>query len=261
MKEQKNNLVIPASIILAGFLVAVGIYLSNKGNAPVAVNTNTVQNSTIVINPVSKTDHILGNPNAPIVIVEFSDTECPYCKMFQTTMQTIMNTYGKDGKVAWVYRHFPVHTLAPKEAEATECANELGGNDIFWKYIDNIFSVTDSRNDLDPAELSVIAKNNGLDVTKFNTCLSSGKYSNLVQADQQDGRNAGVSGTPNSILILKNALSDDAKNKVDAYVVKNQIYDNRGSPIVYVSSDKKYVVVGGNLPVGMMNDIIDMILK
>ena len=180
MNEQKNNFIIPASIIIAGFLIAAGIYFADKGkNSPATQNAPTVASTNINVNPVSNKDHILGDPNAPIAIVEFSDTECPYCKMFETTMNTIMDTYGKAGQVAWVYRYFPLdalHSKSRNEAEAVECSNTLGGNTVFWKYLDEVYTTTNSNNSLDPAELPVIAKDVGLDVTKFNACLASNKY-------------------------------------------------------------------------------------
>ena len=124
---EKNNLMIPGAIVIAGIIIAGAVFASSGGgggNAPVANNGNQPPAEVeINIKPVSASDHILGNPNADIVIVEFSDLECPFCKNFHITMQQIMEDFGKDGRVAWVYRHFPLTQLHPKaqvEAEATE---------------------------------------------------------------------------------------------------------------------------------------------
>lgn len=106
------------------------------------------------MSPVTKADHILGSIDAPVKIVEYSDLECPFCKQFHNTMQKIMSEYGTE-KVAWVFRQFPLsqlHSKAPKEAEASECVAELGGNDAFWKFIDKINEVTPSNNKLDQAQ-------------------------------------------------------------------------------------------------------------
>src|SRR5690606_34807350 len=84
------------------------------------------------IAPVTADDHIRGNPNAPLMIVEYSDFDCPYCKSFHVTMQKIIEEYGPSGKVAWVYRHLPLTSLHPSAAyiaETSECVAELGGND------------------------------------------------------------------------------------------------------------------------------------
>ncbi len=93
------------------------------------------------LKPVTATDHIRGDINAPVKIVQFSDIDCPFCKKFHTTMQEVMKTYGKDGKVAWVFRNFPLTQLHPdaaNKAEASECIAELGGNDKFWSFVDGL---------------------------------------------------------------------------------------------------------------------------
>src|SRR4051812_7191904 len=108
----RSPLSIPVAIIIAGAIVA-GAVIWTKKPAQVAVNTNTQQaaalsGDTQPIAPITDKDHILGNPNAKIKIVEYSDPSCPFCKMFHPTMLKIMDTYGKTGDVAWVYRHFPL---------------------------------------------------------------------------------------------------------------------------------------------------------
>lgn len=203
-----KNLSIPIAIIIAGIIVGIAIYSSNKESKPPEddnqiVNKDNGQDSNGP-KAVSNDDHILGNPEAPITIIEFSDTECPFCKRFHPIMQQIMEEYGKDGKVKWVYRHFPIdqlHKKARKEAEATECAGELGGNEKFWEYLDRLFEITPSNDGLDPAELPNIAEYVGLDRKQFEECLSSGKYAQHIEDDYQDGLNSGVRGTPHSIVI------------------------------------------------------------
>ena len=122
-------------------------------------------------------------------------------------MQQVIEEYGKDGRVAWVYRHFPltqIHPKAPKEAEATECANELGGNAKFWEYTDRLFEITPRNNNLDLALLPQIAEDIGLDRIKFEACLENGKYAKHVQDDFEDAINSGGQGTPYSIIIASN---------------------------------------------------------
>ena len=115
-----------------------------------------------------------------------------------------MTDYGSKGEVAWVYRHFAqeeLHSKAPKEAEALECAGELGGNGKFWEYTNRIYEVTPSNNGLESSELTNIAKQVGLSSDKFNTCLESGQYSSRVQSDEYDAQGAGAEGTPFSVVI------------------------------------------------------------
>lgn len=203
--ENKNNLLLSISILVSGVLVA-GALIYNAGiksfNNQAANLADAVSGSIDAIKEVNAADHIRGNPNAPIKIVTFEDTECPFCKNFHLTMQQIMKTYGD--KVAWVYRHFPldaIHSKARKEAVALECANELGGNEKFWSYLDKIFTVTPSNDGLDLDQLPVIAGELGLDVNKFKTCLESTKYDDLISANLEDATASGGSGTPYSIVI------------------------------------------------------------
>jgi len=203
--NQQNTFTIPLAIIVAGGLVAAAIYfgVGSSNPTPIANNTDT---QAVDINLVSVTekDHIIGDKNAELVIVEYSDTECPFCKTFHKTMKEVVQNY--DGKVAWVYRHFPIaqlHSKASKEAEATECAAELGGNQVFWKYLDKIFETTNSNNSLDPNELPKIATAIGLDGNAFNACLSSSRYAELVKKSVEEAIKAGALGTPYSVIVTR----------------------------------------------------------
>lgn len=205
----KNNMTVPVAIIIAGAFVAGAIfYTSGKSNTvvPKLATDNTNKEAAAKIPPITAKDHILGNPDAPIVLVEYSDTECPFCKNFNTTTKQIMDQYGKDGRVALIYRHFPLDSIHPKsrkEATGAECANELGGNDKFWAYINRIFEITPSNNGLDPAKIPQIAKDIGLDNAKFEACLNSDKYAALIEEDFQGGLKAGVTGTPSTFAVIK----------------------------------------------------------
>lgn len=213
MKSFIENIPLPLSVIIAGGLIAGAVYLSNT-KKPVGVPTQAqavAQQSASLdkIKPITKEDHVRGDPNAPVKIVEYSDTECPFCKRFHSTMKEVMDTYGKDGKVAWVYRHFPLdqlHSKARKEAIALECANEQGGNDKFWSYADRLYEITPANNGLDPAELPKIAEFVGLDTAKFNTCIASTKYDAHIEEEVQNATATGGNGTPWSIVV-------GAKNK------------------------------------------------
>src|SRR3990167_1785339 len=164
----KDNYAVPGAIIIAGALIAGAVYFSfGKTPVPSPSIGNKVEDvgSFEQMAAISARDHIRGNPDAPVKIVEYSDSECPFCKRFHDTMKQVMDTYGKTGKVAWVYRNFPLdqlHSKARNEATAIECAGELGGNDKFWAYADRLYEVTPSNNGLDPMELHNIAQYVGL---------------------------------------------------------------------------------------------------
>ena len=153
---------------------------------------------------VSKTrDHIRGNPSAKVSLIEYSDFECPFCKRFHPTAKKLIEAYG--GKVNWVYRHFPLSFHNPgaqKEAEAAECAAEVGGNDAFWKYADLIYQRTHSNGKGFPLNgLVPLAKEIGLDKGKFQACLDGGKMAARVAEDSNEGVRIGITGTPGNVLL------------------------------------------------------------
>ncbi len=198
----KSEYILPITIVAAGAIIAGAVFLvGNGGPKPTPSGTKVTARQ---YDPAK--DHILGNPNAAIKVVEYADLECPHCKTFNNTMHKIMDYYNtnQSGKVAWVYRSFPlasIHSKAPKEAEAAECAADQGGDSSFFKYIDRVYEVTPGSNNLDLAQLPIIAKEIGLNVDTFNTCLSSGKYTKKIQESYDEAIAAGGQGTP-FILVM-----------------------------------------------------------
>lgn len=200
-------LVIATAILMQGGIIKIGKPTSAIPAQPQAAQPGVAtapqpQAVQVTVDKLKDTDHVRGNKNARILLIEYSDLECPFCKRFHPTAQQAVNEYK--GQVAWVYRHFPldqIHSKADKEAEATECANELGGNDGFWKMTGKIFEVTPSNNGLNLDDLPKLASQIGLDQGKFKSCLDSGKYAARVEEDYQSGIKAGVNGTPGNILL------------------------------------------------------------
>ena len=186
---------------LAGTVIFGLMYFSGNSKNNVAKTGGVVDtgNPAIKLAEVTDQDHIRGPQDAPITIIEYSDTECPFCKSFHPTVKKLLADYPT--QIRWVFRHFPIeqlHSKAPAEANAAECASEQGK---FWEFIDKIYEVTPGNDNLDSAQLPVIAKSAGVsDISKFNDCVSAGKYNSVVQADQQSGLDAGVQGTPASFI-------------------------------------------------------------
>lgn len=203
-QNTSNRLLVPLAVVIAGGLIAGAIYFGgNLENKTLNADGQYVTEGVDIVS-VTEKDHILGNKNADLIIIEYSDTECIFCKIFHNTMIEVASAYSN--QIAWVYRHFPIiqlHLNASKEAEATECANELGGNQAFWNYINRLFELTNSNDSLNPDELPKIAVAIGLDETAFNTCLSSGKYSEFITKSVEEAVKAGARGTPYSVIITK----------------------------------------------------------
>ncbi len=256
----KNQTQIAGAIVLAGLMIAGAILLKGNGTMVVPTGTTTalISQKAMDPRPVSPDEHILGSADAKIVIVEYSDTECPFCKSFHGTLH---NTVTKNnGNVAWVFRHYPIAGLHPKafhEAEATECAWEQGGNDAFWKYTDEIFTRTQSNNKLDVAELPKIASAIGLNLASFNTCLASGKYASKIEADLADGRKAGGGATPYSVILTKKDISTKTQNEIALAINK----PDRPPAVSFSSTKKNAMSMNGSLPPEMVDLIISTLLK
>src|SRR6266704_4886573 len=142
-----------------------------------------------------------GDPKAPVVIVEFSDFQCPYCQSVQPTLKTLLAKY--EGRVSLEYRDLPlrdIHPQAQLAAEAARCAGEQGK---FWEYHDLLFA---NQNKLDRPGLLGLAHGMKLDEKQFDSCLSGGKYKEQIEQDRQLGLRSGVSGTP-AFFINGNMLS------------------------------------------------------
>lgn len=201
-QTESNKFLVPAAIIIAGALIAFAIY---SGGTKTPTTNDPQPTAEVKIIPVSDKDHYLGSRSAKVVIVEYSDTECPFCKVYHNTMNQIMKDYS--GQVAWVYRQLPIpqlHAKAQKEAEATECVAELGGNTAFWQYLDKIFETTNSNDSLDPAQLPILAASVGIGEAAFNNCLSTGQFTEFVKKSAAEGFASGARGTPFSIIMVDN---------------------------------------------------------
>ena len=204
---EDNKYLVPMAIIIAGALITWGIF-SNKTPSNPTEGEGTEQKEEVQEQkPVEinfrESDHILGNPDAKIKMITFSDFECPYCKTFHETMLKITDEYAKDGRVAWTMRHFPVHGEPTQiKAVANECAGSLGNDIKFWEMTEKIFETT-PNGWITVADLPSIAESIGLDKDAFESCLKNQNIIDKVQTDFQEGIDLGVTGTPFTVVITK----------------------------------------------------------
>jgi len=211
--NEKNNIFGARSLILilVGLFALIGfLYFKvqslEKKQAVAAQAAYINQQGTVQqagkIAPVIQTDHIRGNKNAKITLVEYSDFECPSCQTFQPTIKELLQTYGD--KIRFITRNFPLpqHANAEKEAEAAECASALGGDTMYWKYSDAIFTRSYSGGTgYSLTNLEPLAKEFGIDTNKFKTCLDSGKFVGLISGQIKDGQNGGAYQMPATFII------------------------------------------------------------
>ena len=194
-----------ATAILA---IALIIVLATGGfSREATVSDNTIAEETQApevkrVKIDTKKDNVLGEDNASVTIIEFSDYECPFCgRHFGSTYGQIKSKYVDTGKVKIIFKDFPLsfHQNAQKAAEAAECAGDQGK---YYEYHDSLFN---NQQALGVSSLKSYASDLGLDTDAFNSCLDSGEKYLEVQEDFKEGQKVGVRGTPanfiNGILI------------------------------------------------------------
>lgn len=189
----KNSYIIAIAIIVAAFIIAGAVITVNRDKSPSEAGQNEADTGSSGLT-VREQDHVRGNSDAPVTIVEYSDFQCPFCQRFHPTVKRILDDYPN--QVNWVYRHFPLgfHENAQPAAEASECAAEQGK---FWEFADGLF---ENQSKLGNAFYKELAQDLGLNAEQFDNCVSSRKYKDIVEADYQEGIKDGVTGTPGSFV-------------------------------------------------------------
>lgn len=222
-KEISSDTILAGSILLAAVIVGYAMIsaASSIGTGLSAITISGSGTNTIPIAPtptaglgdnlpapiVNMSDIIqnaaasTGSDDAPIILVEYSDYQCPFCRAWYNDSKSKLQTEFIDtGKVKLVYKDFPLsfHPMAQPYAEAARCA---GDQQKYWEMHDKIFieqnkkgqgTIQDYTND----NIKTWAQELGLDSASFNSCLDTGKYSQAVQANFQEGSQIGVTGTP-----------------------------------------------------------------
>jgi protein-disulfide isomerase len=156
---------------------------------------NNNPNDNIYVPPELDVTYSKGNANAKVVIIEYSDYQCPFCSRFTLDILPLLqNDYIETGKVQFIFKDFPIpnHKYAEKASEATYCAGEQN-EDYFWKMHVKLF---EKQKNLEIKDLEKYAEEMGLNMDAFRICLENDKYKNLILRNRNEGLRAGVEGTP-----------------------------------------------------------------
>ncbi len=183
--------------LLTWLAVLVGLALIVWGI--IAVSGNSNDGPVVISNSdISAQDHVKGNPNADITIIEYSDFQCPACASYSSVVGQLVEDYGD--QIAFVYRHYPlssIHYNATAAGEATEAASLQGK---FWEMHDKLFLNQRQWSDLTSGnakkEFVRYAGEIGLDIGQFETDLDSSSVRDRVRSDSQSALKSGLTGTP-----------------------------------------------------------------
>jgi protein-disulfide isomerase len=229
LQNLRRDYFLPGAIVLAGIIISLAVYAVRTDNSP-----KIGSGAPSLVRPVTPDDRIIGNPEAPVKLVEYADIDSEYSKEFQATMQQIMSEYAAGGKVAWVYRHFPLldqHAASASHAEAAECAGFLGTSDTFWRFIDALQAAAPNENEFPVSGYTAVAQSLGIPVAEFETCLQNGRFTKKVYDDSTNALAAGAEGAPYTVLLVEgqdpvgiqgSLPYEDLKRVIDEAIAKAQ---------------------------------------
>lgn len=202
----KNKTVIGVFVVIA-FVLLIGVSTLGKSTDQTSVKQRSLSGADGLTAKLIDDDYILGDPNAPVTIVEFADFQCQFCtRVFIETEPKIRQEYIETGKVRWVMRDYVAtyHTKGDEAAIAAECAGVQGK---YWEMHDKLFSNSytgDTWNEMGDEDAStrfrIYARDIGLDMGRFNTCLDNRQFEDEINKDRADGFSQGVTGTPTFLI-------------------------------------------------------------
>ncbi len=186
------------AILVSGVLVAGAIVFVNLHPAePVATNPSQLPSANVPA--VLAGEHLFGSPTAPIKLVEYSDFQCPYCRLVYPTLKRLVEESG--GQIAWIHRNFPLESIHPEAkpaALAAECIAEELGNDAFWKFAEAIYT---NQSKMSPQYYAQLAAQFGANPTTFAACVSSEKHTAKIDGEALDAQKNGGEGTPFTVVV------------------------------------------------------------
>lgn len=197
----KRDLFLPFIIVVAGLLVAFSVYVV-RVRQQVQHGSGTPE----AVRPVSPSDHIIGNPSAPIVIVEYADSDSAFGKKLQLSLEQLMTEYATGNKVAWVYRHFPntaLHGDAAMNALAAECAASLSTPITFFRFIGAMQTLAPGATTFNPKQYNTVLKQLSLPENSFTACMASRTFEQKVHDDYSNALASGATGSPYIVLLVQ----------------------------------------------------------
>lgn len=207
LKKEPSPYITPVAVLIAGAMIAGAImyapggFATPQGGSVAAVPGNQQPSSVAQAKEVSEKDHILGNPDAEITLIEFSDFQCPFCSSLHPTLAQIVSE--SNGEINWVYRHFPlnsIHAEATPAALASECVAKYAGNNAFWKFADEVFK---NQQQLGTPLYEKLAKSAKVSPKDFASCMTSKDTAAHITENLEDAVASGGQGTPYVVIVNK----------------------------------------------------------
>ncbi len=197
------HLTTPVAILIGALMISI----SHLSYATIISNSTTGKPvDTFKGRAVDASDLAIGKTNSDVIVIEYSDTECPFCAQLHPTIKKIQDEYAS--KVSFVYRYFPltqIHPHAFDEARSIFCVGKVAGAQKRMDYINEMFTYKISKQNmvLPPNGAESLVKNIGVDLPTFTSCMQGPDGAEAVNKSMQDGIAAGVEGTPATFILTK----------------------------------------------------------
>lgn len=204
MLSSRTLLYATLAVILLAIVGGVGMFYYDQSGSldRILEHQQQREESRHQLLVITERDHIWGNINAPIKMIEYSDSDCPFCRNLLSTLAQVQNDY--QGDVVWVYRHsqLPIYPYSIQEAEAMECAASLGGESVFFDYRDQMYEIKLTGDGaVDIETLVGVSARFDLDENDFRSCLLENRFLAHVNTQRFDGAAAGVGRVPHTFII------------------------------------------------------------
>lgn len=223
--EPVRRTLISGVMMLSGMvlIIAALVLSSSFGKTVQSRSSDEMTMVTSILRPRVQ-GNAMGDPDAPVKIVEYSDFQCVYCRLFSTQVEpAIVDAYVATGKVYFVYRSLG-DWLGPESQTAAEAAYCAGDQAKFWEYHDILFA-NQNQERFFLARLEAFGRALNLNVEEFRSCLDTGKYRDKTLQDRADGESVGVQGTPsfliNETLVSGNQSFEVFQEYIEAEISKN----------------------------------------
>lgn len=203
--KEPSPFLTPVSVLIAGAMIAGAIIYSQKnfatqqGGNVAAVPGNDPSTSAMQAKDVSEKDHVFGNKDTEITLIEFSDFQCPFCAALHPTLSRIVTE--SNGNINWVYRFFPLNSIHPEAtsaALASECVAKYAGNDAFWKFANDLFK---NQQRLGTPLYEKLSKAASVSPADFASCMISADTTARITENLDDAVASGGQGTPYVVIV------------------------------------------------------------
>ncbi len=255
----QNDKLIPFSIVIAVIIILFSFVQATDFSLNFLKKNQEVKSETVHISKINPDEPILGNPEASIFFVEYSDTECPFSSAFAKERERIISLYGETGQIAWVYRSLPlINEASFKKGLALECVAEENKNYVFWNYLLDIQDKDISDPNSNSVSVEILLdplKREDILTENLTNCINEERYTDKLTNNIKEALDSGAERTPFTVILFSNEISQSKENKI-----KDEV-SNLPEKILRILPDSGQIILNGKIPFENLKNIIDILIS